>query len=327
MEGNVPSFKDATLKPPRQKQRTTLSDKLCTLASNNKPDDMIAIIKSCIDLNDLRETITDYSNGPFRLPNALLDCAFIHSNTKHGRGIRQALRDQYNKLFPNGIASEDNTSVIYFLCTPEDDLEDVKEYDIAGLKFRIECFTRHFNIIGLLPGDSKRYSLVTCSGCHVLMEESGLVKLDDFFNSANNSGTKYYKAAKMIVQKDNRTLAGVIMELIRTFLMEFEHNQRITVGVDVWHTSDITTTDVKETATKLFNLGEKKDCWDPTKLVDRDNEVDMYVSKRYKRLYPDHKTTFKDYLNGLKIYGWYSPWIQPFSVDASNMGVTAASLV
>lgn len=200
---------------------------------------------------------------------------------------------------------------------------------IDDLTFTLERYNKRLIIWGHLPDDEIMYMLVDCS-----IEKGDTcteVTIDDFCYSAHGRGSDYYKKARTILRKHNRTIGGVLMEAIKTyFTAETDATGKeiyITIGCDVWSTKDSTNNlnshEIQVAADNISSRGKEKGWTDLSTLIDTDDDAETYVLYRYQRLYPKQEKTFEDYLFDLIWAGWYSPWITD-RIDVQEMGETKA---
>ena len=199
---------------------------------------------------------------------------------------------------------------------PEEKVLVSKEF---GLKLFLQAITQKRNM------DAPGYHLASCS-----RTRDGLV-ITDFFHSGENGNwtnnreasfatSDYYAEASAVAKVHNRTLAGIVMQLIQSMAAEGEV---ISVGNDVWslgadgiqHSSPLNSAILAITANELL-----------TGTPRTHPAAARYLQRRYDRLYSATSAiTYRTFLENTKQHGWYGAWIGKGTVK-ENMLQTNANM-
>ena len=180
-------------------------------------------------------------------------------------------------------------------------------------------------------GGVRKVQLVECS---ITTEQSGkqLVSVDDFMYSNGSNGTDYYAYASEVARQHGRTLAGIVMSVLKEARKD---GRSITLAQDGWlgkrpEMDTIHSSDVSDAADRIIErratVSEEdagEDHVPPKGTVEDPAEV--YVTNRYHRLYPNNEVTFDAYLADAATYGWYGAWIKG-TVEMAKMQDTKAAM-
>lgn len=137
---------------------------------------------------------------------------------------------------------------------------------IGGLNFTLLRWRKQLKILGHLPdNDEDRFLLVNCSIEKNVSETD--VTINNFCYTRNGRGSDYYKQARAVLRKHNRTVGGVLMEAIKTnFTAEAAKTGKkivIEIGHDVWSTEgstdDFGSRAVMEAAGTIINNGIQRE--------------------------------------------------------------------
>ena len=204
-----------------------------------------------------------------------------------------------NLTFP-GLVAKRPTAVL-------DRMHVRKEVSIGGLKFVYQYNAKdyEFVIYGMLLG--KRFKLAYCAPT-----KKGLVIKDFFYGRPTR--WPYYIKASAVAKANNRTLGGIVMQIIKEIALDGEV---IYVGEDGWKStgreSRLTSTLLKQAANEILEGGEA---------VAVKTDAQTYLKKRWQRLHPKKQVSFSDYLVNTARHGWYGAWFAGDQTTKESMIAT-----
>lgn len=172
---------------------------------------------------------------------------------------------------------------------------------LGGLEFEYGYHPEDqtYDVYGKLPGKNPTL-LASCSGLPRGLE------IDNFFFTASQNDTDYLQEAKRMAKENDRTLAGIVMELIRK--MAPDHTC-ILVETDTW------IGDQSGSGGKAFDSDVLKNAAGALlEKTDEFPEAQAYLKKRWKRLYENKgkgasDVSEKTFLENTAEHGWYGAWL------------------
>lgn len=189
-------------------------------------------------------------------------------------------------------------------------------YKFGDLTFEFEKKEMTFYVYGIWK--EKRLTLV--SGDHGQCGVGSYSHLyeyviDSFFDNIGTGSPLYYKYASQEAKKIDRTLAGIVMEIIKE---EMPDGWLLRIEVDTWRAQGLTSQDLKTAAQQL--LAKKDTSSEPS------DEAQSYLQHRYDRLFPKEKIPLDKFLHNIASNGWYGAWLPQEYTEKQNIISTAACL-
>jgi len=185
-------------------------------------------------------------------------------------------------------------------------LDIEKVYHLGGLDFEYRATANHFFINGIWKGKK----LEIASGEIGPNETHNEFLIDNFFADDHGFQTPYYEEASKVAKENNRTMAGIVMEIMKT---EMEDGYYLRVEADAWGRSSLNSRILKEAARQLLRGGEAAD-----------KKAEVYLRHRYERLFPGQEVEWDTFLANTERNGWYGAWIPQESTLKKDIITTAA---
>lgn len=183
---------------------------------------------------------------------------------------------------------------------------------ISELTFKFKVDDSAFAVWGFWKG--QELSLVR--GTIVPIEQRKEFIIDDFFFKGPNSFSVYYIEINKIAKAHGRTVAGIVMEIIKGAMAEGDH---LRVGADAWMglqgATVLESAPLKLAAREM--LGEVNE-----EEYDLE-EAKAYLENRYRRLFPAGKVSREVFLRNIRARGWYGAWLPDVSTEKENVITTA----
>lgn len=185
--------------------------------------------------------------------------------------------------------------------------------NVSGLTFKVEVDDSAFAVLGLWEG--QELSLVR--GTIVPFEDgTNEFIIDSFFFEGSNSFSAYYEEISKIAKARKRTVAGIVMEIIKDTMTKGSH---LSVGGDSWRGAQgptiLESSSLKLAARELLGKANEEE-------YDLE-EAKAYLETRYGRLFPTAKMSREDFLRNIENRGWYGAWLPNFSTEKTDVITTA----
>lgn len=303
-----------------------LAKTLFVLTDSGNSGRLVPAVEACTDLEQVREAIEMYilQNTRSRTTEDYLVTPIGVSwfTEQDRKNFNYALRNAY---FQNGgsLDSESDPEISIFLTEDEEPVDEPernyerKKISIGGLDFVSKYDKDNFEVViyGLLPGEEKMYKLV-----HLISTEKGL-EIADFFYTRNYRWP-YYKKASVIAKANDRTIAGIVMGIIKEIA---DDEEVIFVGKNAWTRtvgeSYLTSALLKQAAYQILKGGGDLEAFAFK------TDAQKYLEKRWKRLYPDKKVSFSEFLENTRQHGWYGAWFVRGRTTKETMITTKKNMV
>ena len=189
--------------------------------------------------------------------------------------------------------------------------------DVNGLKFKVMVNASEFAVLGLWKGEE----LPLASGKIKPFEGGKEFVIDDFFYEGPNSFSKYYKDISTIAKASKRTVAGIVMEIIKGAMAE---GDRVKVKADGWiglqGPATLRSALLILAAREMLGEGDDDD-----EEEDDLQEAKAYLEYRYKRLFPKEEMSKDAFLRNISGRGWYGAWLPDVSTEKKDVITTAVS--